>query len=201
MATSAKDWKKKRNAGQVELTLPSENTCLAQFLQPEAFLSSGMIPDPLMKIVSKAINDKKGLPPMALQNMTKDPKQLADAMMMIDKVICYVVVQPLVVMPPACGMEPATKRGSGVKCGKYRDVPEHTDPTNVDHHIYLEDARDDGVLYADEVDLDDKMFLFQWAVGGTSDVESFREGLKANVAAVSGGKTVEHKAKRPARSK
>lgn len=34
--------------------------------------------------------------------------------------------------------------------------------------------RKPGVLYADIVDMDDKMFIFQWAVGGTKDVESFR---------------------------
>lgn len=38
-----------------------------------------------------------------------------------------------------------------------------------------EDDRDPEKLYADEVDLIDKQFVFQWAVGGTSDVEKFRE--------------------------
>lgn len=42
------------------------------------------------------------------------------------------------------------------------------------------ELRDDDVLYVDEVDLDDKMFLFNWAVGGTADAERFRE--ESNVA-------------------
>lgn len=201
MATKAQDWKKKRQAGQVEIDLPSGNQCLAQFLQPEAFISGGFIPDKLTDMVTKAINTKKGLPPSALKEMTKDPKQISDAMYMMDKVLCYVVVQPTVLMPPTCGMEPASKRGSGVKCGKYFDVPEHRDTANVDYHTYLEDARDPDVLYADEVDLEDKVFVFQWAVGGVADVESFREGYQATLESVSAGKAVEGKTKRTSRNK
>lgn len=37
------------------------------------------------------------------------------------------------------------------------------------------DERSEDVLYADEVDILDKQFIFQWAVGGTSDVDKFRE--------------------------
>lgn len=35
--------------------------------------------------------------------------------------------------------------------------------------------RKDGVIYADTIDLEDKMFLFNYAVGGTKDVETFRQ--------------------------
>ena len=45
--------------------------------------------------------------------------------------------------------------------------------------VYLEppagEERDPERIYADEVDLEDKMFIFNWAVGGTSDLKSFRE--------------------------
>lgn len=36
------------------------------------------------------------------------------------------------------------------------------------------EERDSSVLYVDDVDVEDKVFIFQWAVGGTSDLESFR---------------------------
>ena len=38
-----------------------------------------------------------------------------------------------------------------------------------------EDDRDDDLLYVDEIDEEDKMFIFQWATGGTTDVERFRQ--------------------------
>lgn len=44
-------------------------------------------------------------------------------------------------------------------------------------HAVPEDEadRDEDLLYADEIVLGDRMFLMQWVVGGTSDLERFRE--------------------------
>lgn len=50
-----------------------------------------------------------------------------------------------------------------------------------------EDDRDDGLLYVDEVDDEDKMFLFQWAVGGTADLAQFRRGLEADLGSLAEG--------------
>lgn len=38
-----------------------------------------------------------------------------------------------------------------------------------------EEDRDPDAIYADDVDQDDKMFIFQYVVGGTSDIATFRE--------------------------
>ena len=57
------------------------------------------------------------------------------------------------------------------------------------HPIPKEDEpRDDETLYVDEVDLTDKQFIFQFAVGGTADVERFREEQNELVDAISKGK-------------
>lgn len=37
--------------------------------------------------------------------------------------------------------------------------------------------RKSGVIYTDMVDLNDKMFIFQYVVGGSADLESFRDEL------------------------
>jgi len=42
------------------------------------------------------------------------------------------------------------------------------------HNIPEEGDKDPELLYVDEVELDDKMFLFQAATGGTKDLERFR---------------------------
>lgn len=48
----------------------------------------------------------------------------------------------------------------------------------VEPKVYMapeDDAdRDEELLYADEVDMEDKTFIFQWAVGGDKDLERFR---------------------------
>ena len=49
------------------------------------------------------------------------------------------------------------------------------------------EERADDVLYVDEVDFDDKQFIFQWVVGGTRDLEQFRKEQAASVESVRGG--------------
>lgn len=41
--------------------------------------------------------------------------------------------------------------------------------------------RIDDQLYIDEVDLEDKMFVFQWVMGGDTDVERFRQEHQATM--------------------
>lgn len=58
------------------------------------------------------------------------------------------------------------------------------------------EARDKDTLYVDEVDIDDKMFIFQFAVGGTKDLEQFRAQKAGDVVALPAGKVVGTTAKR-----
>jgi hypothetical protein len=51
--------------------------------------------------------------------------------------------------------------------------------------------RDENVLYVDEVDMDDKMFIFQFSVGGTKDLERFRQQSEANMESLSARQDVE----------
>lgn len=37
-----------------------------------------------------------------------------------------------------------------------------------------DEPRDPDKIYADDVDLEDKMFIFNWCLGGTADLKSFR---------------------------
>lgn len=51
--------------------------------------------------------------------------------------------------------------------------------------------RDPELLYIDEVDEEDKMFIFQVVTGGTTEVESFRQEHGASMAALRGREDVE----------
>jgi len=51
-------------------------------------------------------------------------------------------------------------------------------------------SRVQGVVYADMVDLVDKMAIFNYAVGGTRDMESFRRGLDDVVGSLEAGEGV-----------
>ena len=194
MATKASQWKGARPTGNNEVTLPSGNVALVRQLLPEAFLNSGVIPDSLSSMVTTAIKSKKGLPPDTTAKLAKDPKQLRAALEMMDRVLCYVVIDPKVEMPPTCRIAP-----NGEPCESYVDIPEHNDPENPKYHEFVEGERDKDVLYADAVDTNDKMFIFNYSVGGTKDVAGFRGELAGNVGGVPKRKAVEGQAKRPAK--
>lgn len=188
MVTRASQWKSKTKAGEQEIDLPSGNTALVRQIKPEAFLESGLIPDPMASVIRSAINSKRGLPPSKMDEISQDPKKLAAALEMFDRLLVYCVIEPAVEMPPVCTVE---------DCGELYTSGEgvHVDRKHPKYHKYQEDERDPEVLYADVVDMEDKQFLFQWSVGGTADVERFRKELSTTVGAVQPGEAVGSKAK------
>ena len=63
------------------------------------------------------------------------------------------------------------------------------------------ERRDPELLYIDEVDEADKMFIWQWATGGTADVEQFRHESGELLATLSGQQAVAQEPKRTASRK
>lgn len=57
------------------------------------------------------------------------------------------------------------------------------DPDEVGDEI-TEDRKDDDTLYVDELDEEDRMFIFQWVIGGTDDIARFREEASTDLASV-----------------
>lgn len=193
------DWKK-ISRSEFDVELPSGHVVLARKMKPEAFLSSGSIPDPLANMIQKAIRSKKGLPPAQIEDkLVNDPQSFGSIMEMMDRVFVYCVIEPDVEMPPPCCFDIP---GSGI-CNKYYtdSTGVHTDRNQSNYHRYQEDARDEQVLYADEVELQDKLHIFQHVLGGIEDIKSFRTEPNSNVGDVPAGKNVQSKAKRTSGSK
>lgn len=134
----------------VEVDLPSGNTCLARRPGAQGLIKEGLLDDldQLTSLVQTELIDSKDPRSMAkaVQGLQKDPKKILEAMAMIDRVIAFIVVAPRVIVPP----DDAEKR----------------------RKLQAEDA---DAIFADEVDEEDKMFLFQWCVGGTADLAQFRQ--------------------------
>lgn len=190
--STAKSWK--GGVGRTEeVDLPSGNVALIKRCGIQAFLTGGVIPDPLSPIIQKAIAEEEGLPPSKIKAMFEDPQMLDTMFEMMDRVVCYAVQDPKVNMPPACLFQVSAV---GDVCGKYHGDPSgvHTDQKNKQFHEYEEADRDPDLLYADNVDLDDKIFVFNFAVGGTRDLERFRREQAASLASISGGQGVENTA-------
>jgi hypothetical protein len=147
--STTKTWK--RSKGE-DLELPSGNIALVKRPGMLEFIKKGIVPDTLMPTVDEAVRKGKGLPPNQATDLLKDPAKLAAMEEMTDRVLCAVVVDPAVTFH---------KRQVEGNEDEWEDIPE--------------EDRDENLLYSDEVDLEDKMFIFQYAVGGTRDLERFRE--------------------------
>jgi hypothetical protein len=163
MATSAKQWKKNLAKGMTDLALPSGNSAKVKAPGMQAFLAQGFIPNSLLDIVMKSLDKNSGKPQKtAAQQKAEQAKQAVEFMSSIanDPQKLADLVSTLDKVWLECVVEPST------------------------HPIPDPDVRDEELLYVDEVDFDDKMFVFNFAVGGTRDLEKFRGGVAKNVAAV-----------------
>jgi hypothetical protein len=151
--TSAAEWvtaNAQNNPLPVALKLPSNNVCLVQPIGPMMMLSEGLVPNPLLPIVQKAMEAAQGGETVTtdevVENLTSEPEQMQAILQMANNVTVYCVLEPNVQPVPAPG------------------VP-----------------RDPSLLYVDRVDFEDKLFVMQFAMGGTRDLEPFRQELAAAV--------------------
>lgn len=165
--TSAEGWKAKSTS--LVLHVPSGNKALVRNPGIKAFVSAGILPNSLMPIVTEAL--ERGQPPSmsAFQDKVKsDPAMLAEMLESMDKVTLHCVIEPQVHPMPTWDLtDHANDACTAEQVGQ--EAPQKKDPRR---------------LYVDEVDLEDKLFIFQWAVGGTRDLERFREQYSAGMAAL-----------------
>lgn len=156
IATSASAWKKQTVQG-TPLTVPSGNVCLVRAPGMSVFLKQGVIPNGLMPMIQDAM-DKGKVPDDAsldasLGAMLEDPEKLQQLVDLTDAVAVYCCLEPKLEHPPQ------EMNSVGVMVTVPFDNP----------------LRNPDVLYVDEVDFNDKMFIFTYAVGGTADLERFRQ--------------------------
>lgn len=137
----------------IDLEVPSGQLCQVRRPGVEGLLKAGILHD--MDILTPLIVEhrevaegkrKKEAADESLAELAKDPAKVDSMMHLLDRVVCYAVVQPPLEMTP-------------------------NDPTR----------RESGVVYADMVDLGDKMFILNYAVGGSKDLQRFREESEATL--------------------
>lgn len=166
--TPAKEW---RRVVHMELTLPSGNTCLVRRPGLPEMLSSGIFPDDALKIVQESMDTARartaGREPQQsedelLEKMLDDPKQIATLWDAFDRVTVYAVVEPMVLYH-----------------------------LNDDGSVIPFADRLQNALYTDTIDPEDKIHIFNFVCGGTSDVNRFREEQLALMADLSDGSDVQ----------
>lgn len=173
--TSAAEWKSA--SGIEDIEVPSGNIAKVRRVGPEAFMGSGIVPDALSPMIDEAIKDKKGLPPAKVaESISEDPESLPAMIEMLNRVVVYAVIQPKVEMTPGCmqAIEARVRKEPVMSvCGKPGFDPVHK-LGSPGTHKFREDERDPELLYVDEVSIEDRVFIMNFAVGGTRDLERFR---------------------------
>lgn len=156
----------------IDLTVPSGQLCLVRRPGVTGLIKAGILDslDSLTGIVQtehidRVENEKKGLPavtPEQIKELQSNKQKLLEALELMDKVLAYVVIQPALFLPY---------------------LRDEEDKAYVEPLTPLpDDKRVPGRAYVDMVDIMDKVFVFQFVVGGVSDLERFREEFGESLA-------------------
>jgi hypothetical protein len=160
--TSVSDWKK--SSADTELELPSGNVCRVRRPGLPKLLSEGVLPDMLMPLAENAIKTgESGVAPTDAEAQ----KMIAEAFQGKEGAM-EATFDAAARITAACVLEPAV--------AYHRRLRENGDgdPNKPEWEDIPEDKRDPNVLYTDEVDFMDQMYIFQYVVGGSKDLEQFR---------------------------
>lgn len=160
--TTVSAWKK---SAEVPLhQLPSGNWIRIRKIGMQGFMKLGMIPNALMPFIEKGVKKGKGAAPApneldgeAMAAMLSDGKALQEMANFFDRMVVEVCTEPKILPLPKMD----------------EDGNEH-------------EERDPDQLYVDDIDEEDKTFIFQLCTGGTTDVERFRAERDSAVELVQG---------------
>lgn len=188
-ATSANDWKKASSQ------LPLLETPTGKHIRMKRpgmtkFLEAGFLPDSLASAVRKEIaaSGKRGARKASDKELMDklladaDEDAMLDMLASMDRIVAYVIVEP----PFAWHRRPVRE-----------DPSDPASPVRLDAQgrEVLEDIPDserrDDVVYTDEIDQEDKNFVFQAAVGGSTDLARFRARQAAVMDSLSAGAGLE----------
>lgn len=142
--------------------LPSGNYMRIKKIGLQALIKTGVMPNSLMSIAQQAIS--KGSDGKSAPGV--DDAQLVE-----------LVNDPSKVEEITRFMDSVT-----IHCSQEPKI----------HEVPADEAdRDPELLYVDEVEEEDKMFIFQVVTGGTTDVEAFRKETGSTMAAIRGRQDLE----------
>jgi len=153
--TAASEWKQRSGSEGILVRVPSGLVARIKTPGIEAFISQGAIPNALMPLIRDAM--KRGGQPSEdeLAEMLNDQGKIQEIVNLANSVSVHCFIEPRVWPMPA-------------KDEEGNELVE----------------RDPDKLYVDEIEFNDRMFVFSAAVGGTSDVEKFREQQAAVMGAL-----------------
>jgi len=141
-----------------ELVLPSGFTVLARRVDVRVMLKTGRIPNSLRPTLDRAMQGIETPTEDLTKGVLDNPERLDEMFSFIDQLWVDCVIDP----PSAPNPRPAVLDDAG----------------NVIHEAEFDDPE---IVYPKDVPDPDKMFVMNWSMGGSSDLERFREESTVNV--------------------
>lgn len=154
-----------------EVTTPNGQTCRAKRMSIEAMISAGLLAeaDAITAMVAKhmkkvrpgAKKPRKSDDPIDAVNipsLMKDADAVREVITMLDRLVPHIVVSP----PVALHYTEQTVGKTTV-----------TKMISEEDRIEMREARP-GLVFTDQIGLEDKMFLFDWSAGGINMMLAFR---------------------------
>lgn len=167
----------KRRDDGVDLTVPSGSLCRVRRPGVQGLMKIGVL-DSLDQLTSwvamgplQPDKPQGGLSAEQILDLASRKDDLEAGLALVDKVVEYVVLQPRLLRP--IRRDEHTREPILTEDGKEIPLPEAD--------------RDPEQIYTDDVDMEDRMFILQFCVGGSSDLERFRkewEGSMGSLAAL-----------------
>lgn len=159
-----------------DLTMPSGQ--VAQVRKPgvQRLIAAGLLEnaDTLATIVDqKHIKRVKGKLQVDPASLLKDSANMMSVLEMVDKIVAHMVIQPSVRRPVHVDVDGPRNEKDELPTRPLRD-----------------EEREPGVVYTDQIEMIDRMFIFSYAVGGSTDVERFRGGLEKAMGSMEAGESV-----------
>lgn len=133
-------------------------------------MEAKIIPNQLMPIMQAAIKSGREVSEDDMMSAMKNDDGEMDltlASEMMDKVAVRTVIEPRMALAPT-----------------EADLNNWNKQHPKNKLQYVDELRDENILYSDELPDIDKMYIFQWITRGTQDLAQFRQQYDPSVAAV-----------------
>jgi hypothetical protein len=172
-----------------DLELPSGEICQVKRPGVQGLIKAGVLHslDTLTSIVqTETIPRAEGKPvpkEKDIESIVNDPEKFSTMMETVDKIVLHVVTQPKLVtnLVNVWEVEPVlADNGIVITAG----IPKLDDNDKPVLRELEDDERDPDVVYVDYVDAMDKMYIMNFAVGGSANLTDFREKTSASVGSV-----------------
>jgi len=175
-----------------DVELPSGLWCKAKRIGMEALVQGGKIPNTLLPIVMEALEGGDAGRKRAEEKLRSQMSaaHIADMMAMYDSITMFVVVAPTIrPVPEKCSCGAKTVNGE-IILDEDISVPVKHDKHNWRPVPDEDREHGSGIAYIDWIDFADKVYLMNFAVGGTRDLETFRKEQSELLDTLSTGKDV-----------